>query len=231
MAEHTVTPADPHVPSDHRHVVALGAPAGEHDLPRLRAQRLGHHVTSIVDPAAGVPGHPVGAGRVGIELPVQRGHGLSRLHAQRGRSGVVEIGNSVCVHGLLLDYSGGNCSRSRLVRLSSANEGHSGQRHHRVPQPDSVFRRRDLADHRPEERRRSPVVVEGDDGRTHIPPGSLQGFLGGRPQGAVQRLVLGSVGVGLRKPGHLQREGQVFDGTPHLHALAYLLILTRVPDG
>ena len=76
-------------------VLGLGAPGGEHDLARARAERLRHDVTGLVDRAAGVARDRMRARRVADAVGEEREHRLDRFGSHgRGRR-VVQIDQAV----------------------------------------------------------------------------------------------------------------------------------------
>ncbi len=81
-----------------RHVVALGAAAGEHDLVRVAADDVGDGVAGLVDGLACSTGEAVRAGRVGVQLREVRHHRLDRLRAHRRGRSMVEIGDGRLRH-------------------------------------------------------------------------------------------------------------------------------------
>ncbi len=80
----------PHRSGDRR-VVALGAPAHEHDLTRQASDDLGDPVPSVVDGPPGLAGEAMGSARVGVAVGEVRQHRVDGDLAHGRRRRMVEV--------------------------------------------------------------------------------------------------------------------------------------------
>jgi hypothetical protein len=84
--------------AEHRHVVALGAAAGEDHFVRVAAGHSRDDVAGLVDRLARLSSEAVRARRVGVLLGEVRQHRLDRLGAHGRRRRMVQVGDGGVGH-------------------------------------------------------------------------------------------------------------------------------------